>query len=60
MNKQHITQQFDNELGDIRGKLLKMGGMVEDMMRAAIDGFSTGNTAQLNAVLEQERQVNAF
>ena len=60
MNKQHILQQFDNELGDIRGKLLQMGGMVEDMMKAAIDGFSTGNTAQLNEVLEQERQVNAF
>lgn len=60
MNKQHILQQFDNELGDIRGKLLKMGGMVEDMMKAAIVGFSTGNTAQLNEVLEQEQQVNAL
>jgi phosphate transport system protein len=60
MNKQHTLQQFDNELEDVRSKLLKMGGVVEDMMKGAIIGFSTGNTAQLKEVLEKETQVNAL
>jgi phosphate transport system protein len=60
MNKQHTLQQFDNELDEIRTKLMKMGGQVEEMMKFSIVGFATGNTAQLKEVLEMEHRVNAL
>jgi len=60
MNKQHTLQQFDNELEEIRTKLMKMGGQVEEMMKFSIVGFATGNTAQLKEVLEMEHRVNAL
>jgi len=55
----HTTAQFDNELEDIRTRILKMGGQVEEMIKAALVGFATGDTAQPKGVLEMEHKVNA-
>lgn len=56
----HTMAQFDAEMGEVRTKILKMGGLVEEMVRYAVGGFASGNTAQLRDVLEMERRVNAF
>jgi phosphate transport system protein len=55
----HTMAQFDAELEEVRTKILKMGGYVEDMIKHAIVGFATGNTAELKDVLEMEKRVNA-
>ena len=56
----HTMAQFDAELEEVRTKILKMGGHVEEMIKHAIVGFATGNTAELKDVLEMEKRVNAF
>jgi phosphate transport system protein len=55
----HTMAQFDAEIEDVRTRILKMGGYVEDMIKHAIVGFATGNTAELKDVLEMEKRVNA-
>lgn len=56
----HTLAQFDTELEDVRTRILKMGGQVEEMIKYALVGYSSGNTAQLKEVLEMEHKVNAF
>jgi phosphate transport system protein len=56
----HTAQQFDAELEAVRTKILKMGGQVEEMIKFALVGFSSANTAQLKEVLEMEHRVNGF
>ena len=34
---QHISQQYNQELEDLRNKVLIMGGMVENQCRLALD-----------------------
>jgi phosphate transport system protein len=55
----HTMAQFDAEIEEVRTKILKMGGYVEEMIKHAIVGFATGNTAELKDVLEMEKRVNA-
>ena len=33
---QHISQQFENELQDIRSRVLAMGGLVEQQVHSAM------------------------
>ena len=55
----HTMAQFDAEIEEVRTRILKMGGYVEEMIKHAIVGFATGNTAELKDVLEMEKRVNA-
>jgi len=55
----HTMAQFDAEIEDVRTRILRMGGYVEDMIKHSIVGFATGNTAELKDVLETEKRVNA-
>ena len=58
MNR-HTSSQFDQELEEIRTKILRMGGQVEEMIKGALVGFSTANRDQLNGVLVLEKEVNS-
>jgi len=57
---EHISSQFDSDLEGIRSKVLQMGGLVEAQIRAAIEGFSSGNVASMDAVIAKDHQVNAY
>lgn len=57
---QHISQQFDKELEDIRNKVLIMGGLVEQQIELAIKAFSQGDMALAEQVIKQDDQVNAM
>ena len=41
---QHISQQFNEELEDVRNKVLQMGGIVEEQLRQAVNALVEGNT----------------
>jgi phosphate transport system protein len=58
MNR-HTSSQFDQELEEIRTKILRMGGQVEEMIKGALVGFATANREQLNGVLSIEAEVNS-
>ena len=54
MNR-HTSSQFEQELEEIRTKILRMGGQVEEMIKGALLGFATANRDQLNGVLALEK-----
>lgn len=58
--RQHISQQFDRELEDIRNKVLIMGGLVEQQIELAIKSFSNGDMDLAEQVIKQDNQVNAM
>jgi len=57
---QHISEQFNEELEDIRNKVLNMGGLVERQIELAVEAFSTGNLEMAERVIRQHNQVNAL
>lgn len=56
----HISQQFNEELEDIRNKVLEMGGIVEDQLGRAVKALVEGNTKLAKQVVEDDYRVNAL
>jgi phosphate transport system protein len=46
---QHLSSQFDEDLGRLRTHVLQMGGLVETQISAAIDAYATGEVAASRA-----------
>jgi phosphate transport system protein len=57
---QHISQQFDRELEDIRSRVLAMGGLVEEQLTMALDAMSQGNSDLAESVATSDYKVNAL
>lgn len=57
---QHISEQFNKELEDIRNKVLTMGGMVEQQIELAIRAFTTGDEEVAELVIKQDDQIDAL
>lgn len=55
---QHISKQFNEELEDIRHKVLSMGGLVEQQLEMAMKAFKTGDTELAEQVIQNDKQVN--
>ncbi len=54
----HISQQFNQELEDIRSKVMRMGGMVEQQLRDAIDALTNMDTSLAEVVITNDYKVN--
>lgn len=54
----HISQQFDNELGELRSKVLAMGGLVEDHLTKALEALSKGDSELAEYVATNDYKVN--
>ncbi len=55
---QHISHQFNNELEDIRNKVLTMGGVVEQQIEQAVRAFVTADQELAENVIQQDDVVN--
>ena len=55
---QHISQQFEKELQDIRSRVLAMGGMVEKQVSEAMDALVTGDADLARQVISGDEEVN--
>ena len=55
---QHISKQFDNELENIRSRVLTMGGMVEQQLANAIKVLVEGDLELAEKVKQDEYKVN--
>jgi len=55
---QHISHQFNKELENLRQKMMTMGGMVEEMLKKAIQAVVSGDTELAMEVIEADDQVN--
>ncbi|WP_298399401.1 phosphate signaling complex protein PhoU [uncultured Azonexus sp.] len=55
---QHVSSQFDEDLGRLRTHVLQMGGLVETQISAAIEAYTTGEIASVKTIVETDRKVN--
>lgn len=55
-----MKRQFDANLDDLRGSLLRMGGLCEEMVQSAVKVVIERDASRLAAVEEWERRVNAM
>ena len=54
----HIMKQFDEELEEIRTRLMEMGGKVEQQLRNAILSIHNGDSKLAQDVIEQEKFID--
>ena len=57
---QHISKQFDNELDNIRGHVLEMGGLVEQQIGDALTALTDSDIERGELVISNEPKVNSY
>jgi len=57
---QHTSNQYNEELEDIRNALLKMGGMVEKQLKKAIQALLQNNAKLARKVIKKDLGINAM
>jgi len=60
MASQHISKQFDNELENIRERVLAMGGLVEQQLISALRALTESDMQYAETVIRNEPQVNSL
>lgn len=60
IGSQHISKQFDNELENIRERVLAMGGLVEQQMITALKALTESEVEFAEIVINNEPQINAL
>jgi len=56
----HISGRFDEELDDVRARLMEMGGLVEEQLRNACRSLIAHDKKQADAVRRGDAAVNAL
>ncbi|MFV1922671.1 MAG: phosphate signaling complex protein PhoU [Methylotenera sp.] len=56
----HLSTQFDEDLENLRSRVLEMGGLVEAQINQATNAYTQNNSAAVLDVLENDREVNKF
>lgn len=56
----HISQEYEHELEDIRSKVLAMGGLVEQHLSKAIDALAQGRSELADEVATGDYKVNSM
>ena len=54
----HIMKQFDEELEEIRTRLMAMGGKVEQQLQNAIRAVTEADSALAESVIKEEKFVD--
>ncbi len=57
---QHISRQFNEEMEDIRNKVLTMGGLVEQQIELAAKSFMSCDLELAEKVIQQDDLVNSL
>ena len=56
----HISHKFNQEMEDLRSKVLKMGGLVEQQIGGAIEALQSGNAMGAEEIILRDHKVNAL
>ena len=56
----HISRQFNEELEDIRNKVLQMGGIVEEQLGRGVKALVEGDTRLAKQVVKDDFTENPF
>ena len=54
----HISRQFDQELDEIRSRVLKMGGLVETQLEKTLEALRNEDSGEIRDVGELDKKVN--
>ena len=57
---EHISRQFDQELDEIRSRVLCMGGLVEEQIECTLVALREGNSEAVRDVAKTDDKVNAL
>lgn len=57
---QHISRQFNEELENVRQRVLAMGGLVEEQIGAALAALVNFDTDGAQAVIRRDEEVDTF
>jgi phosphate transport system protein len=57
-SNQHLSSQFDEDLGRLRTHVLQMGGLVETQISEAIEAYTSGEIGMVKSIVETDRKVN--
>lgn len=57
---EHLSKQFDSELDAIRANVTRMGGMVEEQVRAAMKAFAESDHELIEMVIARDQGVDAL
>ena len=57
---EHISQQYNEELEEVRNKVLQMGGVVEEQLEKAITALISGSRDLAKEVVKNDSKVNAL
>lgn len=57
---QHISRQFNEELEEVRSKVLLMGGIVEEQLANAVQALVSGKAGLAREVIESDKRVNSL
>ncbi len=60
MQTEHTFKQYDAELEAVRGKVLEMGGLVEQQIVSALDALVNLDPNLAKDVMENDKRVNAL
>lgn len=60
MQHEHTSKQFDAELESVRGRVLQMGGLVEEQISKAVEALTSGDVALASQVIADDHRVNAM
>jgi len=58
--RHHISHRYDQELEDVRNRVLTMGGMVEQQLADAVRAVIEGNTELAEFVITNDYKVNSL
>jgi phosphate transport system protein len=57
---QHISQRFNEELEEVRRRVLQMGGIVEEQLARAIEALIAQDRTAAEAVISNDARINAM
>jgi phosphate transport system protein len=58
MTGEHLSKQYDHELESLRARILRMGGMVEAQLQAAIASYERPDVKLAEDAISSDREVN--
>ena len=59
-SNQHISHKFDEEMESLRNQVLKMGGLVEHQINAAIEALQNTDAQNAEKIIRRDHKVNAM
>jgi phosphate transport system protein len=56
----HSFKKYDDELESIRGKILEMGGLVEEQLMNAVDSLVNNDVKLAEKILDKDDKINDY